>query len=203
MDGFKTLWSSSNRNKTNRGGVAPIPEDPHSTQFIPPYLDARWYDKCDVDREEESQSSMTDFNKQTSSTNANNAYVASNSFVVSSFNTLKLLSSSSSSQLVTKDNREKFIICKPVQTIQVFHDTVFKNDRQEGQPISRNEWLAVNTIAIFKCTDIGRRGNCTLNNFRNFRKLFLFEFFAQNFYPIFSPHDLRSSENTPLCFRVV
>jgi len=132
-------------------------------EFVPHYLDTRYYDPVGKDTEEAganggepdtASTSLFNFGadrglKSPFSTEANKRSL------VSSFNDLGILNTSNNSQAISKENRNDYILCKPIQKggrVEL-RKAIQHKENPECLYINKEEWKASHIVGIFKNLD--------------------------------------------------
>jgi len=148
-------------------------------EHIPPYLDCRYYDATGKDTEDAvahggdltgvgrsnsgekltphgsgTSLSLFNFGSDRGLTSPFKPDASKRSFV-SSFNDLGLLNNPNSSFAISKDNRNDYIICKPVQKggLPELRRAVQHSENPECLQINKDEWKASHIVAVFQNLD--------------------------------------------------
>jgi len=153
------------------GGEAP--------ECLPPYLDARFYDPIERDTEDavahgaessvgrtisgdrgqsltpsRSGSSLFSFGSGTSGLTSPFKSDSSGRGFVPNLNNLSLLNSPNSSNAITKENRNRYIMCKPLQDLPMLRNSIQRHGNEECHQVDRDEWVASNVVAIYQNLNI-------------------------------------------------
>ena len=144
--------------KTNDNSLSEDNQSHYPVEDLPPYLDTRSYDVIGEDKEQEAIDSiekemeddeLSPFSRDTSGRNkAFDLKTFSSLTLVPSYKSLNLLSTPSKFNAITKQNRDKFIMCKPKDQTRVQLADAIRKTAETSQ-IDDCEWLASHIIAVY------------------------------------------------------
>jgi len=126
---------------------------------LPPYLDTRSYDSTDNDREQiaiddiEKEMSGDELSPYSSNTSRNKTFnlntLSSMTLVpLPSYKSLNLLQTPTKFNAINKQNRDKYIICKPRDQNRLTLSEAIRKTAETAQ-IDDSEWLASHIIAVY------------------------------------------------------